>query len=225
MKRILIGLTTLAALGAQASTVSYSHTTNAANAGFIDSFTLAAFDTTLGTLTGIALDVSNEMTAQINISNTTGTALRFLAAFVQANVFLKGPAGFDDGLGVAANLGNRTAPVGLSQYSGLVGGNSATFVLDLSDFAAYELTSAASSLNFAMVVDPVSTTLIQPPHFGGGLSFSGTARISGLTTITYTYDEATPSANVPEPGTLALAGVALAGLLASRRVRHAGLPA
>jgi len=221
MKKILIGLTTLAALGAQASTVSYSHATNAANAGFTDNFTLAAFDTTLGTLTGITLDVSNEITAQITISNSAPVVVVFIAVFAGVLGDVTGPAGLNRPLAVEAILQSGSAHPGLNRYPEVVGSVADTFVLDPAYFAAYESSLATSSLNFRMRVGSVEVTAIGLRQ----LVYGGTAEVSGRTTITYTYDEATPSANVPEPGTLALAGVALAGLLASRRVRHAGLPA
>ncbi|QDU87122.1 hypothetical protein Pla175_04780 [Pirellulimonas nuda] len=75
---------------------------------------------------------------------------------------------------------------------------------------AYNLTEAVSSLNVARLVVPTSAL--------GVVTYSGNVVLADLTRVEITGMLPGGSTDIPEPSTLALAGLAIAGVMLRRRV-------
>ncbi|PPQ27066.1 choice-of-anchor E domain-containing protein [Rhodopila globiformis] len=213
MKRILIAMTALAAVAANpafAATESFSHTTPIQTVPFTDNFTLTAFDTSLGTLTGIEITLTTNSTAIVDVLNNTGAAQSFTDATSSVPVTATGPAGVIMSQSLVAGPFNGNAAPGTDPFPGNAANATSSVSVAAADFATYEATTSGVSLDFSVATGNGSYhgTAIS------GVFFGGSANVGGTTTITYTY---TPSTPMPEPMNLMILGAGMAGLGFVRR--------
>lgn len=236
-----LGLLTLgAALGAgtQAATISYDFTSDQAATDFDYTGRLGLFDSTLGTLTGVTLEVYGEFTTALAIGNTGKNAMR------QARVWSDFSMHFSSSLAALDALLTETqeeAPwvrwsmdtgkVQLAPYQTLSWApvtESGSGFIDagglLSSFAA------AGGGGFDL---SCSTSTLTTVTMGGNGWFNQATTGACYAMVTYTYDEAAPYTPptqdslggglprpVPEPPSLAVLGLGLAYMAARGRSRQ-----
>ena len=218
MKRFLLTLAATMAVGGSSlfgGTISFSHTTSTGAVPFTDNFTLQEFDTTLGTLTGITITLSDTATAEVDVFNSTSTAQGFTNATASIPLNLTGPASVSVNTTAVAGPIAGTANPGVNAFPGIPGTGSGSTNVASANFGSYEgVGTTFASFSVASSTGNFSGTSVP------GVFFGGSATVGAVTTITYTY---TPSTGTPEPSTMALLGSSLLGVgfIARKRVKKA----
>ncbi|MBL8452105.1 MAG: PEP-CTERM sorting domain-containing protein [Zoogloea sp.] len=211
MKKTLLALALIAAGSAQAATITQSATLNLQTTEINQTFNINKFDSTLGTLTGVAITLDAEAISTATLRNTSTTPQRFSFGST-LNLFLDNiSAGVSESLQLSLfNFGPTNLAVNVLTDLGTVNPtDSLTF--NASDLAAF---IGSGSTSFSC------TSLVSNSQAGGG----GNIRVTQDTqagcglNVVYTYDVATPPpAQVPEPASMALVGLGMMGLAAIRR--------
>jgi hypothetical protein len=216
MKIGLITSGAVAALALAVSTVAASAATMTETAStnggamqttdFNDVLTLAGFDTSLGTLTGVSITMSDAGTFFGTVTNTAANNNSFS---IREDVDLS-----VSGNSVIAGLANSL--VETQAYSNVAPGSPQGFgtynPTNSDSVAAVTASDIAEFLNQNITVNV--STLTSETNLGGGgnetASINTTA--DATITVTYTYTPSAPPPPVPEPASLAVLGMGLLGL-------------
>lgn len=208
---------------ASAATVSYSSTTGPSYTpagSFPTSINIQKFDTSLGSLTAATLTLSITELASILVTNNFGSprTLSSATANTNFNVSLTSPALSVTTTASASITGPITLATGNTLFTGIAASSSNALNLDATQRAAF---SGAGVANIALTIgSPIITTAGGASDGDLLVSFAGGAQAIMTLAIEYTYT--VPTNDVPEPATLALLGMSVAGIAAMRRRRANG---
>jgi hypothetical protein len=207
LRRVLTA-TALAAMAssvAMANSIDFSHTTPSTTSPFTNSFSLANFNTALGTLTSVTITLAYSTTGEVDIFNDTSSNQTFTNAESSVPLTLTGPDGLSQTVDAVAGPISGTVVPGENKFPGLTGTGTLTINVPSADFGAFEIPPSATTDTYS-VAGNMGT-------FSGmsvtGVFFGGEAVAGGVTTVTYDY--VIPSAT-PEPTTMVMMGAALVGL-------------
>jgi len=201
---------------AEAATVTQTYTFNPApeDVPYTWDFTFNSFDESLGTLTGVSVLENLNVTAAVNVYNSSSTSQSFTNATASVPVTLTGPdPSFTlSTTGITTGISGTANPSGVTTFPGATGSTQGSISdTNLSDYesgtvVAQDWSAVAGSGTFSGT----------GPN--GTVFFSGTASAGGSITLTYTYTPATTS-SVPEPTTIFGSIVALGLGVAARRMK------
>jgi hypothetical protein len=196
----MLGTTVTAAAASETFTDSISST----QVGFTKPLTLEAFDTNLGTLTGINLRLQLDTSSSVEIFDTSPIAQTFSNASTESSVTLEGPGNLaliSQPLG--AIVASGVADSGLNIEPATIG--SFNISVTPTDLSAFEV-NGLQDLNFTVSASDETSagTSLSDDLFFGGLN-----NLDATVTLQYTFA-------VPEPSTWATVLVGLALLILGR---------
>jgi hypothetical protein len=186
-------------------------------------FTFAAnantFDTTLGTLTSVVVTVTTNLAGQVdvislNVTPPAGATSSFSNAGDQTNVTVTGPGllatyvAQTSSVSGTVNNPTPTQVVTVTPFSGLTGSTSDTTTITGAGLLAYEKPPSGNTVTLHYAASASSVYGTGDP----GTAFSGSATAGAKIVITYNY-----LAAVPEPASMSLLGIGMAGFFAFRR--------
>ncbi|WP_298232386.1 choice-of-anchor E domain-containing protein [uncultured Azohydromonas sp.] len=228
---VIVGMALSA--GTQAATLSYDFTSDQALTDFTFDGRLGLFDSALGTLTGVTLEVYGEFTTALAIGNTSTNARGTVRALYDFSML------FSSSLAPLNELLTETQmewqkdtgkqQLEPSQTMSWADTESHAGFIDVSSLLSSF--AVAGGGDFDLSCTSNTSTMVA---MGGNGWFSQTTLGACSATVTYTYDEAPlytlpieggfsgGPMPVPEPPSLAVLGLGLAYMAARGRARKAG---
>lgn len=175
---------------------------------FSATVSLPLFNPAMGTLTGVTLSVDATITGTLIVFNLSGSPLSFTNGFTSIPVTVTSSAGPTSVTATAtATLASGTAAPGLNTYPGLTG--------TITGFQPVT-TGIAPYIGVGTFNATLGSTVLNASSGGTGppaLLFGGSASAGGQADVTYTFT----SSAIPEPASMSLLGIGMAGFFAFRR--------
>jgi hypothetical protein len=199
-----IGLAMGSSASAQTIVQTFTVGPPAVSVPFSNSFTFNKFNTALGVLGSVTLNLNANVTAEVDVFNTGGTASAFTNATATIPLTLTAPDTVITGNAVAGPI-SGTANPGANAFPGLPANINQTTNIASLFFPDYEgagmgtgtLTAASSAGTYSGTGN-------------SNLLFGGNASVTETITLTYNYQSA---GTVPEPGTVTFLAAGVLGSL------------
>lgn len=210
-------------VGANAATVSFNFSNPMQTTEINQTGNLGLFDGALGTLTAVSLSFSGANATQLQLTNSAAQAQTVRATSTTELYFGSSLAGLNT-LITAANpvvvLSTTVGPTSIASGASVTFGpltDSDTIVWTSQLSGILSSFSAQGGGDFAVTCQSLSGLAVQGG--GGNVSTTQNTQAGCSAAVEYTFSP-TPQ-QVPEPGALALVGIALAGLALARSKKAA----
>jgi hypothetical protein len=212
---ILAGTAVLGGVGsANAGQVTQTFTNPTQSTPFSVTFYASQFDLAGSDLTSVAINVTSDITGVVQVINISPAAQTFSNATSSVPVMLTGPGGLS--LNVTATTSGQSGTIAAATPPGYTSetlpGNTVTASVGTTLYSPNLAPYIGSGVaDLALTFSTGSGTFAGSSSANGSVFFGGTATADATVTLVYNYT------TVPEPASVLLLGIGMAGFLVVRR--------